>query len=136
MRLVVCCVVFFCFGFTQAWANSAPSTTASAATPTPPKKPLTYAQLAYKMTREANALKVVVEEQSSRLEKLEKSQIGLLEQNQKLKLQNDSLNVQLQVLQTERSTQMFVYGAITVALSVLFGFILAVYMQSKRRRQW
>ena len=136
MRFVVGCVVFFCLYSSQAWANPAPNTTTSAATPAAPQKPLTYAQLAYKMTREANALKVVVEEQSSRLEKLEKSQISLLEQNQTLKLQNDSLNVQLQVLQAERSTQMFVYGAISVALSVLFGFILAVYMQSKRRRQW
>jgi uncharacterized membrane-anchored protein YhcB (DUF1043 family) len=132
MRAAV--VVLFCCILSQAWANPSPATTTAA--PTPPQKPLTYAQLAYKMTREANSLKVVVEEQRQRLEKIEANQADLLKENQSLKLQNDSLNVQLQVLHAERSTQMFIYAALSVLVSVLFGFILAGYVYNKRRRQW
>ena len=45
-----------------------------------------------------------------------------LAQNQELQLKNDNLGVQVQVLQSERSAQMFLYGAATLAVGVLLGF--------------
>lgn len=57
-------------------------------------------------------------------------------QNQELQLKNDNLSVQVQVLQSERSAQMFLYGAVTLAGGVLLGFFIASYIHTKRRRQW
>ncbi|MDU6159382.1 MAG: hypothetical protein E6651_10890, partial [Acinetobacter sp.] len=39
-------------------------------------------------------------------------------------------------LQSERSAQMFLYGAVTLAGGVLLGFFIASYIHTKRRRQW
>ncbi len=47
-----------------------------------------------------------------------------LAQNQELQLKNDSLGVQVQVLQSERSAQMFLYGASTLGVGVLLGFLI------------
>jgi hypothetical protein len=53
-----------------------------------------------------------------------------------LQLKNDNLTVQVQVLQSERSAQMFLYGAMTIAVGVILGFFIASYVYTKRRRQW
>ena len=47
-----------------------------------------------------------------------------------------SLGVQVQVLQSERSAQMFLYGGTTLGVGVILGFLLASYVYTKRRRQW
>jgi predicted metal-dependent phosphoesterase TrpH len=72
----------------------------------------------------------------TRLQQLEKANLEALSQNQELQLKNDNLGVQVQVLQSERSAQMFLYGAATLAVGVLLGFLIASYVYTKRRRQW
>ena len=79
---------------------------------------------------------MLVKDQESRLQQLEKANLEALAQNQELQLKNDNLGVQVQVLQSERSAQMFLYGAATLAVGVLLGFLVASYVYTKRRRQW
>ena len=81
-------------------------------------------------------LKALVKDQATRLQQLEKANLEALSQNQELQLKNDNLGVQVQVLQSERSAQMFLYGAATLAVGVLLGFLIASYVYTKRRRQW
>lgn len=99
-------------------------------------KPLTAEQIAkQKATMEAKA-KALVKDQATRLQQLEKANLDALSQNQELQLKNDSLGVQVQVLQSERSAQMFLYGAATIAVGIFLGFLIASYIYTKRRRQW
>ena len=95
-------------------------------------KPLTAEQLAKNKALQDAKVKA----QASRLAQLEKANLDALAQNQELQLKNDSLGVQVQVLQSERSAQMFLYGAATIAVGVLLGFLIASYVYTKRRRQW
>lgn len=99
-------------------------------------KPLTAEQIAKeKASQEAN-VKALVKDQATRLQQLEKANLEALSQNQELQLKNDNLGVQVQVLQSEQSAQMFLYGAATIAVGVLLGFLIASYIYTKRRRQW
>lgn len=109
---------------TQA-ANRSTNTTASNTTP---NKALTAEQLAKE--------KALIKDQNQRLQLLEKANLEALSQNQELQLQNDSLTVQVQVLQSESSAQMFLYGAATIVVGVILGFFIASYIYTKRRRQW
>ena len=97
-------------------------------------KPLTAEQLAKNKALQDAKVKALVK--ASRLAQLEKANLDALAQNQELQLKNDSLGVQVQVLQSERSAQMFLYGAATIAVGVLLGFLIASYVYTKRRRQW
>ena len=99
-------------------------------------KPLTAEQLAKNKALQDAKVKALVKDQETRLQQLEKANLDALSQNQELQLKNDSLGVQVQVLQSERSAQMFLYGAATIALGVLLGFLIASYVYTKRRRQW
>lgn len=109
---------------------------AQTATSSQPNKPLTAEQIAkQKATAEAN-VKALVKDQANRLEQLEKANLEALTQNQELQLKNDNLGVQVQVLQSERSAQMFLYGAATIAVGIFVGFLIASYIYTKRRRQW
>lgn len=99
-------------------------------------QPLTAEQLAKNKALQDLKIKALVKDQSVLLQQLEKANLEALAQNQELQLKNDSLGVQVQVLQSERSAQMFIYGAVTLAVGVLLGFLIASYAQSKRRRQW
>jgi len=103
---------------------------ATSAQPVPPaeNKPLTAEEIA--------KVKALVKDQATRLQQLEKANLEALSQNQELQLKNDNLGVQVQVLQSERSAQMFLYGAATLAVGVLLGFLIASYVYTKRRRQW
>ncbi|MHA3079411.1 hypothetical protein [Acinetobacter sp. ANC 5502] len=129
---------------------TAPPTTQKPATPAQPAaKPaaaklnqpapimeLTPAQIAQKKAEEDARIKALVKNQSTRMQQLEKANLDALAQNQALQLKNDNLNVQVQVLQSERSAQIFMYGAATMGVGVLIGFLLASYIHTKRRRQW
>ncbi|NNH88157.1 hypothetical protein [Acinetobacter terrae] len=99
-------------------------------------KPLTAEQLAKNKALQDAKVKALVKDQATRLQQLEKANLDALSQNQELQLKNDSLGVQVQVLQSERSAQMFLYGAATIAVGVLLGFLIASYVYTKRRRQW
>ncbi|KJV37551.1 hypothetical protein [Acinetobacter brisouii] len=97
---------------------------------------LTPAQIAQKKAEEDARIKALVKNQLTRMQQLEKANLDALAQNQALQLKNDNLNVQVQVLQSERSAQIFMYGAATMGVGVLIGFLLAGYIYTKRRRQW
>lgn len=99
-------------------------------------KPLTAEQIAKNKALQDAKVKSLVKDQATRLQQLEKANLDALSQNQELQLKNDSLGVQVQVLQSERSAQMFLYGAATIAVGVLLGFLIASYVYTKRRRQW
>lgn len=99
-------------------------------------KPLTAEQIARNKAVQDAKVKALVKDQATRLQQLEKANLDALAQNQELQLKNDSLGVQVQVLQSERSAQMFLYGAATIAVGVLLGFLIASYVYTKRRRQW
>ena len=77
-----------------------------------------------------------VERNTARLHQLEQANQDALARNQELQLMNDNLTVQVQVLQSERSAQMFLYGAATLMVGAFIGFLLANYMLGKRKRRW
>ena len=150
MRVFTQAVLCFSLFSSTAWAvtetEQAPvaSVTANTTAPTntvtanasPTTKPRTAEQIAkQKATAEAN-VKALVKDQATRLEQLEKANLEALSQNQELQLKNDNLGVQVQVLQSERSAQMFLYGAATIAVGIFVGFLIASYIYTKRRRQW
>lgn len=56
-------------------------------------------------------------------------------QNQALQLANDNLSVQVKVLQSEQSAQMFLYGAATIGIGGVLGFVLGSVM-ARRQRRW
>lgn len=99
-------------------------------------KPLTAEQIAKEKASQEAKVKALVKDQATRLQQLEKANLEALSQNQELQLKNDNLGVQVQVLQSEQSAQMFLYGAATIAVGVLLGFLIASYVYTKRRRQW
>src|SRR5690606_8065144 len=99
-------------------------------------KPLTAEELASNKAQHDAKVIALVKDQATRLQQLEKANLEALAQNQELQLRNDNLGVQVQVLQSERSAQMFLYGAATLAVGVLLGFLIASYVYTKRRRQW
>ena len=111
---------------------------ATSAQPVPPaeNKPLTAEEIAKLKAQQDAKVKALVKDQATRLQQLEKANLEALSQNQELQLKNDNLGVQVQVLQSERSAQMFLYGAATLAVGVLLGFLIASYVYTKRRRQW
>ncbi|MEI2558284.1 hypothetical protein [Acinetobacter pittii] len=120
---------------TQA-AKPAPTSTTGVKTAPTAAQPLTAEQLAKNKQQQDAKIKALVQDQASRLKQLEHANLEALAQNQELQLKNDNLSVQVQVLQSERSAQMFLYGAVTLAGGVLLGFFIASYIHTKRRRQW
>lgn len=99
-------------------------------------KPLTAEQITKEKASQEAKVKALVKDQATRLQQLENANLEALTQNQELQLKNDNLGVQVQVLQSEQSAQMFLYGAATIAVGVLLGFLIASYIYTKRRRQW
>ena len=77
-----------------------------------------------------------VKRNSVRLHQLEQANQNALARNQELQLMNDNLTVQVQVLQSERSAQMFLYGAAILGIGAFIGFLLANYMLGKRKQRW
>lgn len=127
MRYVVSALLGCCF-LSSAWATTAPVA---------PKPSLVEPSLVVAKKPDEDAKnKAFIKEQAVRMQQLEKANLDALAKNQALQLKNDNFNVQVQVLQSERSAQMFMYGAATLGVGVLFGFALASYIHAKRRRQW
>ena len=120
---------------TQA-AKPAPTSATGVKTAATAAQPLTAEQLTKNKQLQDAKIKALVQDQASRLKQLEHANLEALAQNQELQLKNDNLSVQVQVLQSERSAQMFLYGAVTLAGGVLLGFFIASYIHTKRRRQW
>ncbi|MFW2056515.1 hypothetical protein [Acinetobacter haemolyticus] len=121
---------------TTIWAvETTPAVTTSPTTQST-AKPLTAEQIAKAKQQQEAKVKALVQDQANRLKQLEHANLEALAQNQELQLKNDNLTVQVQVLQSERSAQMFLYGAMTIAVGVILGFFVASYVYTKRRRQW
>ena len=97
---------------------------------------MTAEQIAKAKQQQDAKVKAMIQDQATRLKQLEHANLQALSQNQELQLKNDNLTVQVQVLQSERSAQMFLYGAMTIAVGVILGFFIASYVYTKRRRQW
>lgn len=135
MRVVSSVVLVSSLLSTTIWAVETPASAPSAAV-SAASKPPSKADVQKSKAQQEAALKVLMKEQNLRLQQLEAANLDALAQNQTLQLKNDNLNVQLQVLQSERSAQMFLYGAATLGIGVLLGFLIASYIYSKRRRQW
>lgn len=91
-------------------------------------QPLTPTQLQLKHKQELEA-------KQQRLAALELANQQALSQNQELQLKNDNLIVQIQVLQSERSAQMFIYGAITIAIGALIGFFVGMFIFTRNQRR-
>ena len=124
---------------TAAVSNAAAASATTAGNPAVPatqNKPLTAEQIAKNKAIQEAKPKALIKDQSTRLQQLAQANLDDLAQNQELQLKNDNLGVQVQVLQSERSAQMFLYGAATLAVGVLLGFLIACYVYTKRRRQW
>ncbi|MGZ7882948.1 hypothetical protein [Acinetobacter soli] len=115
---------------------TAPATASVANAANTALKPLTAEQIAKLKAEQDAKIKALVKDQAGRLKQLEQANLDALTQNQELQLKNDNLMVQVQVLQSERSAQMFLYGAATIAVGVILGFLIAGYVYTKRRRQW
>lgn len=114
---------------------TAGGSTNNTTTATAPKS-LTAEQIAKAKQQQDAKVKAMIQDQATRLKQLEHANLQALSQNQELQLKNDNLTVQVQVLQSERSAQMFLYGAMTIAVGVILGFFIASYVYTKRRRQW
>ncbi|BBF76470.1 hypothetical protein N7574_05175 [Acinetobacter ursingii] len=121
---------------TTATAKPAPANSAVVADPNAETKPLTAEQIAKAKADQDNKIKALVKDQAGRLKQLEQANLDALTQNQELQLKNDNLLVQVQVLQSERSAQMFLYGGAVMGVGVFLGFLIASYIHTKRRRQW
>ena len=152
MQVVVKSVLALCLFSSPAWAvePATPAAPAASTAPVQPNattaapanattaaaKPLTAEQIAKAKQQQDAKVKAMIQDQASRLKQLEHANLEALSQNQELQLKNDNLTVQVQVLQSERSAQMFLYGAMTIAVGVILGFLIASYVHTKRRRQW
>lgn len=108
-------------------ANAAPEDSVKTVPPTP--APVTGVVSNQKLHQQ-------IQQNTARLAQLEQANQDALARNQELQLMNDNLTVQVQVLQSERSAQMFLYGAVTLAVGAFIGFLLANYILSKRTRRW
>ena len=139
MQVAVKSLFAFCLLSSSVWAveptvlQAKPSSTNTTSTTA---KPLTAEQIAKAKQQQDAKVKALVQDQANRLKQLENANLEALSQNQELQLKNDNLGVQVQVLQSEQSAQMFLYGAATIAVGVLLGFLIASYIYTKRRRQW
>ena len=147
MQVAIKSLFAFCLFSSSVWAveptsptpavQPKSSVTATAANTTgTAAKPLTAEQIAKAKQQQEAKVKALVQDQANRLKQLEHANLEALSQNQELQLKNDNLTVQVQVLQSERSAQMFLYGAMTIAVGVILGFFIASYVHTKRRRQW
>ena len=139
MQVAVKSLFAFCLLSSSVWAveptvlQAKPSSTNTTSTTA---KPLTTEQIAKAKQQQEAKVKALIQDQANRLKQLENANLEALSQNQELQLKNDNLTVQVQVLQSERSAQMFLYGAMTIAVGVILGFFIASYVHTKRRRQW
>ena len=119
---------------------SKPATTTPATTTGKAAAPATGAKTAADASKPpqptAQQYQQEIKKGSVRIQQLEKANQDALARNQELQLGNDNLTVQVQVLQSERSAQMFLYGAATLGMGTIIGFILCSYVLGKRNRRW
>ncbi|MEC7120705.1 MAG: hypothetical protein VXW65_12500 [Pseudomonadota bacterium] len=100
-------------------------------TATASNRPMTAQQY----IQQQHELRQQIKTQQLLTEKIETAHQTTLAQNQALQLANDNLSVQVKVLQAEQSAQMFLYGAATIVIGAILGFILGG-MFYRRQRRW
>ena len=117
-------------------ATTAPATATGKAAATPATGAKTAADAGKPAQPTAQQYQQEIKKGTVRIQQLEKANQDALARNQELQLGNDNLTVQVQVLQSERSAQMFLYGAATLGMGTILGFILCNFMLGKRNRRW
>lgn len=124
-------------------SNSTPSpsqtdTTATAQTATMPPLRQADSSSTKPPTAQNDALiqqhQIALDKLKQQIHTLEQTNQQTLAENQTLQLDNDSLGVQVQVLQSERSAQMFIYGAVTFACGLIMGLVIYSFIYTRRRR--
>lgn len=145
----VAAVIAMCFVLHAGQTLAAPTTTpaltpaSSATTPAAAKlstaaqntkpEPATVIKPPTLETQFAN-LSRLSKTQSSRLDQLETANREALTRNQTLQLENDNLSVQVKALQSDRSAQMFIYGAVAILVGAIIGYIIASQFLRNTRR--
>lgn len=115
---------------------AAPTPTPTFSTMTASNQPVTQPNNALHPQLDHERVQQQVKLNTALLEQLEQANQEALARNQELQLMNDSLTVQVQVLQSERSAQMFLYGAVTLGIGAFIGFLLANFILNKNKRRW
>ena len=122
---------------TPAKATPAPASASSntakprSASTAPPNRPMTaqqYIQQQYELRQEVKKMQLQVDQ-------ISEAHQTAIAQNQALQLANDSLSVQVKVLQSEQSAQMFLYGAATISIGGILGLVLG-HVMGRRQRRW
>lgn len=106
-------------------ASPVPATAASAT------RPMTAQQY----IQQQHELRQEIKKMQQQVDLISEAHQRVMAQNQALQLANDNLSVQVKVLQSEQSAQMFLYGAATIGVGGILGFILGSVM-ARRQRRW
>ena len=116
-------------------ATPVPPTASSTAKPSPatatPNKPMTAQQY----IQQQHELRQEVKKMQQQVDQVIAAHQTAITENQALQLANDNLSVQVKVLQSEQSAQMFLYGAATMVIGGLLGLILGSVL-GRRQRRW
>ncbi len=108
-----------------------PTNTPSPPAVAPSNRPMTaqqYIQQQHELRQDIKTMQLQVDQIS------EAHQVAIA-QNQALQMANDNLSVQVKVLQSEQSAQMFLYGAATISIGGVMGLVLGSIM-ARRQRRW
>jgi len=85
--------------------------------------------------QQQHELRQDIKKMQQQVDQIAEAHQAAMTQNQALQLANDNLSVQVKVLQSEQSAQMFLYGAATIGVGGVLGFILGSVM-ARRQRRW
>lgn len=116
---------------TATQTTNRPTTAKPAATTASATRPMTaqqYIQQQYELRQE-------IKKMQQQVDLISQAHQRVMAQNQTLQMANDNLSVQVKVLQSEQSAQMFLYGAATIGIGGVMGFILGSVM-ARRQRRW
>ena len=113
---------------------ASPQTTSTATTPATATKPEPAVIKPPTLETQFANLSRLSKTQSSRLDQLEAANRDALTRNQALQLENDNLSVQVKALQSDRSAQMFIYGAVAILVGAIIGYIIASQFFRNTRR--
>jgi regulator of replication initiation timing len=85
--------------------------------------------------QQQHELRQDIKKMQQQVDQIAEAHQAAMTQNQALQLANDNLSVQVKVLQSEQSAQMFLYGAATIGVGGVLGFMLGSVM-ARRQRRW
>lgn len=112
---------------------------ATLAAPAAAPKPTTVASnrpmTAQQYIQQQHELRQDIKKMQQQVDQVSAAHQSVVAHNQALQLANDNLSVQVKVLQSEQSAQMFLYGATTIGIGGVMGFVLGSVM-ARRQRRW